>query len=164
MMFIVYFFQPTHCTRWTLAQKHVLLFLSNRGRTSPEKLWPQTEATGAAQWNFLSPSPTWRTSLHSGKRRAMPWSYQKTPSETLLSWYILYGWGWGRRQTLLTDGAGGRHCSLLWKTNLNLNILLSISPNLFLPCWWRAHFRIFANQQCPNYLFSHHYTLVWRSY
>lgn len=64
-----------------------LFLVPHRGPTSPEKLWLRTEATEAARWSCPSPSPTWRTSLRSGRRTATAWSYRKTPSETHPSWY-----------------------------------------------------------------------------
>ena len=62
-----------------------------RGPTSPGKSWLRTEGTGAVQWSWPSPSPTWRISLRTGRRTATAWSSRRTPSETRPSWYV--GWG-----------------------------------------------------------------------
>lgn len=57
-----------------------------RGPTSPGRSWPRMAETGAVRWNWPSPSPMWKTSRRSGKRKATPWSYPRTPCGTRPSW------------------------------------------------------------------------------
>lgn len=81
--------------------------LCHRGPTSPGKLWQQTEGTEAVQWSCPSPSPMWRTSLHSGKKTATAWSYQKTLSEIHPSWYIGVGvWQLAHKRRRCTNTHG----------------------------------------------------------
>lgn len=66
---------------------NALWYFDCRGHTSPERSQPQMEGTGVALLSWLSLSLTWKTNRLNGRRKAMKLSYQRTPSETLPSWY-----------------------------------------------------------------------------